>query len=107
MSRFLEFIVNHWILMSHEDAVVLDVREDGEYRQGHIADAVHIPLSQLERRIDELKKYQGRPLVLCCRSGNRSGAAARLLRKHGFEAVKNLAGGMLAWENAQLPIVRK
>ena len=141
MTRFLEFVANHWMLwgafvsiltalvvtelrrrgsgaepvgpleasrlMSHEDAVVLDVREDSEYRQGHIANAVHIPLSQLENRLDELKKYEGRPLVLCCRSGNRSGKAARLLRKHGFGTVKDLAGGMLAWENAQLPVVRK
>ncbi|WJW75547.1 rhodanese-like domain-containing protein [Thiohalobacter sp. IOR34] len=94
-------------LMSHEDAIPVDVREDEEYRKGHIAHALHIPLGQLDQRLAELEKYRDRPLLLVCRSGSRSNRAGSLLRKAGFESIYNLAGGIMAWENANLPITRK
>jgi rhodanese-related sulfurtransferase len=94
-------------LMNHEDAVFVDVREDKELGDGIIANAVHIPLSQLQNRIAELDKYKGRPVVAYCRSGNRSFSAGSKLRKAGFESVYNLTGGILAWQNANLPTTRK
>jgi rhodanese-related sulfurtransferase len=94
-------------LLSHEDAVLIDVREDNEFDNGHIASAIHIPLKQLKDRIGELEKYKDRPLVAYCRSGSRSGSAGNQLRKAGFESVYNLAGGILAWESANLPVTRK
>jgi rhodanese-related sulfurtransferase len=94
-------------LISHEDAMVLDVREDQEYRGGHILNSVHIPLSQLKGRLPELDKHKGRTVIVGCRSGHRSGRASGMLRKHGFERVYNLEGGILAWENANLPLTRK
>ncbi|HFD80068.1 MAG TPA: rhodanese-like domain-containing protein [Gammaproteobacteria bacterium] len=94
-------------LGNQENALFLDTREDREYKEGHIAGAVHIPLRQLSQRLGELEKYRGRPVILYCRSGNRSGSAGRLLRKNGFENVYNLAGGIVAWQKADLPVTRK
>lgn len=93
--------------MNAEGAVILDVREDNEYKQGHIAHAVHVPLGQLAKRLAELDNYRDRTLIAYCRTGNRSDSAARLLRKHGFATVHNLAGGIVAWQNANLPVTKK
>lgn len=94
-------------VMNSEDTLVLDVREDAEYKQGHLANAVHIPLGQLTQRVKELEKYRGRNVVAYCRTGNRSNTAASLLRRQGFGAVFNLAGGIVAWQNANLPVTKK
>ncbi len=76
---------------------VLDVREDSEFTGalGHIARARLIPLGQLPQRLDELNREQ--PIVAVCRSGARSARAVAMLNKAGFNAVANLAGGMLRW----------
>jgi rhodanese-related sulfurtransferase len=91
-------------LMSHHDAVVLDVREDSEVAQGQIPKARHIPLGQLSARMGELEKFRDRPLVVNCRSGMRSARACVLLRKNKFEQVYNLAGGIIAWQQANMPV---
>lgn len=91
------------LLFNHDDALVLDVREQSEWSDGHIARAKHIPLGQLKNRIADLEKYKGKPIVAVCRSGSRSGHACGLLKKAGFENLHNLAGGMLAWEQAGMP----
>ncbi len=91
------------ILFNHEDALVLDVREDSEYRDGRIPKAKHIPLRQLKTRLGELQKYKDRPIIAVCRTGSRSSHACSELRRAGFEKVNNLAGGMVAWEQAGLP----
>lgn len=93
------------LLMSHESgSLVLDVREDSEYQSGHIIDSVHIPMGQLASRVSELEKYKNKNIILGCRSGSRSGRALGILKKHGFEKVHNLRGGVLAWENDNLPM---
>ena len=94
-------------LSNRENAVFLDIREDREYKGGHIPDAIHIPLSQLSERVSELGKYRDNPVIAYCRSGNRSNAAGRVLNKNGFESVYNLTGGIVAWEKASLPVSTK
>lgn len=94
-------------MINHENAVVLDVRSMAEFKDGHIVNAINIPINGLGNNLKQLEKHRNRPVVTVCRSGSRSGAACSLLRKHGFENVKNLRGGMLAWENASLPVKRK
>jgi rhodanese-related sulfurtransferase len=81
---------------------LLDVREDDEWTAGHIDGAQHIPLGELSARLGELPKE--RTIVAVCRSGSRSDAAARGLRKLGFQA-ENLEGGVNAWDRAKLPLV--
>jgi rhodanese-related sulfurtransferase len=91
----------------NDDALVLDVREDKEWAEGHIPNAKHIPLGQLSTRISELDKYKDKPIVVSCRSGHRSATACRTLKKSGFEQAHNLAGGIIAWEHANLPVTKK
>jgi len=94
-------------LLNHEDALVLDVREDAELAQGRILDALHVPLGRLEAEIGKLDKYRDRHVIVCCRVGNRSRQACSLLRRNGFEKVYNLQGGVQAWQNADLPLLKK
>ena len=91
----------------NDDALVLDVREDKEYAAGHIPKAKHIPLRQLAGRLNELDKFKSKPILVTCRSGSRSGHACRVLKKAGFETVYNQAGGIIAWERANLPVTTK
>ena len=91
-------------LINREDAVVLDLREGNEFHNGHIVNAVHVPLSSLKDRQSELEKYKSKPIIAVCRSGSRSGAACSQLKKAGFENIYNLKGGMMAWQHASLPI---
>lgn len=81
---------------------LLDVRENDEWTAGHIDGAQHIPLGELAARLSELPKE--RTIVAVCRSGGRSEAAVRGLRKRGYEA-ENLEGGVNAWDRAKLPLV--
>ena len=91
----------------NDDALVLDVREDKEYAAGHIPKARHIPLGQLASRLQELEKFKGKPILVTCRSGQRSARACSMLKKAGFEIVYNQAGGIIAWERANLPVTQK
>ena len=91
-------------LINHKNALVLDVREDAEYKTGHVLNAKLIPLGKLGERIGELEKYREKPVVVVCRSGARSANACALLGKQGFAEVYNLAGGMIAWQKASLPV---
>ncbi len=94
-------------IINKDDAVLLDVREMNEIKEGMINQAIHIPLSAINKRLGELDKYKDHPVVVYCRSGNRSGSVCRTLSGRGFEKVYNLAGGIMAWQDAHLPIIRK
>ncbi len=95
------------LLMNKDETVVIDVREDKEIQGGKIKGARHITLSQLPNRISEFSKDKQKPILIYCRSGSRSGYACQMFTKAGHENVSNLAGGILAWESANLPIVKK
>ena len=84
------------------DAVLLDVREYEEWMSGHAPMAVHIPMSQLTKRVGELDR--GRTIVCMCRSGNRSAQVTDWLRRNGFDAI-NMSGGMSAWAAFGHPLV--
>lgn len=84
---------------------LLDVRSSDEYaHDGRIAGSHLLPLPMLAMRLDELPKDT--PIVCVCRSGNRSGVAAEQLARRGFSNVINLAGGMVGWARAGLPMQR-
>ncbi|MDP2133370.1 MAG: rhodanese-like domain-containing protein [Sulfuritalea sp.] len=95
------------LLMNREDAVVLDVRETGEWGAGHITGARHITMAQLEKRLSELDKFKDRPIIVVCASGNRSSSACGQLKKRGFDKVYSLAGGIAAWRDNSLPLTTK
>ena len=93
--------------VNNEDAVVVDVRPDKEYRAGHIVDAVNIPLSKLGQRVTELDKYKEKPVVVVCKMGQHSGDASKTLMEAGFEQVVRLGGGIAEWKAQSLPLVQK
>ncbi|MFD8377922.1 rhodanese-like domain-containing protein [Streptomyces sp. NPDC059679] len=86
------------------DAVLLDVREPEEWAAGHAPGAVHAPLSALTAGAPLPQGLQGRPLVVICRTGNRSRQAVELLVGRRIDAV-DVTGGMGAWAEAGLPVV--
>ena len=77
-------------------ATIIDVRTISEFSSGHVKGSINIPLDQIPNKIQSLKKMS-RPLIMCCRSGMRSGSATQFLTKEGFDEVYN--GG--AWQTVQ------
>lgn len=93
--------------INDSDALMVDVREGKEYAEGHLKDAVHIPLGELKSRIDELAKHKSKSVIAYCRSGSRSNSACKTLKKAGFESVSNMQGGIMAWQNQNMPVSKK
>ena len=94
-------------LQNDEEAIFLDIREEAEYKIGHIMGNVHIPLSNFPKRMVELDKYKDQPVIVYCTSGQRSGGAGAKLTKNAFTSVYTLQGGAAAWEKAGLPLASK
>lgn len=93
-------------LVNAEQGVFLDIREPSEFKQGHIVDAVNVPLSKLTSREGELERWREHPVIVVCKMGQTAGAAAKQLRAAGFSRVYKMAGGMLEWNSLQLPKVK-
>jgi len=91
-------------LINHKEALVLDVREAEEFSGGHLLNAKHIPLGKLRERVGELERQREKPLLVVCRSGQRSATACAVLGREGFAQVYNLSGGVMAWQKANLPL---
>ncbi len=94
-------------LINRKDALVVDVRDTGEFEAGHVAGARHVPEKQLTERLRELEKFRERPIIVTCRSGTRSGVAVQVLRRHGFKEAFNLGGGIAAWDQAGMPLEKR
>ena len=91
-------------LINRRDAVILDVGDASEFAAGHLPNARHIPAAEIDKRIKEIEKLKERPIAVSCRNGNRSATACGVLRKNGFAEVFALKGGILAWQQASMPI---
>jgi len=94
------------LLVNRENALVLDVRENAEFKEGHIIDALHIPFTKLKERLGELDKYKDKPIVIVDKMGQHSGAAGKQLREVGFN-VSRLDGGMTEWRSSNLPVIKE
>lgn len=100
MSKYQQIEAKEWGLKFEEEKnqfVLIDVRTDEEFQEGHIPGAIHIPVDQLTARLDELNPMKEEKLLFICRSGKRSEKAAQILAEHGFKHLYNLKGGMLQW----------
>ena len=91
-------------LQNRDDVFVLDVREQSEYDEKHIPNINLLPMSELESRIDEIPT--DKTVFVTCRSGNRSNQVTQFLRQNGYDNVHNMAGGIIAWEQAGYPVER-
>lgn len=82
---------------SENDIQILDVRTHLEWKNGHIAGALNVPVTQLNSEIDKLSFDKEKPVVAICLSAHRSIPAVRALKESGYKNVKQLEGGMLGW----------
>ena len=93
-------------LINQEEALVLDVREADEHGQGSIIHAKHVALSTLQQKADSLSQNKDRPILVFCKTGNRSSRACRILAGRHYTRVFGLKGGITAWTSDQLPVVK-
>ncbi len=138
MDRLIEFVVNHYLLVSalvvlvillivtesrrggrtlspqgavgminRDNAVVVDLRKEDEFRQGHIAGSINVPFDELDNRLSELKAQGDSPLILVCDNGSRAGPAGRHLNSQGLDNIWRISGGLSAWRGEKLPVVQE
>ena len=94
-------------LMKNENKpLLIDVRTEGEYADGHVPGAINIPHKELEQRLAELSTAKDSQIVLYCRSGTRAGIAKKILAKNGFTKLDHLSGDYIAWNKKGLPLVK-
>jgi rhodanese-related sulfurtransferase len=84
-------------VIKERDPLILDVRTPGEFKRGHLKDALLIPVQELQRRIKELDEYKDKPILIYCATGNRSTVAAKILLDKGFREIYNLRYGISGW----------
>ena len=94
------------VRLLNQGALLLDVRSKAEFDSGHVIDARHVPQDEIASSAETLKKYRDKVVVVCCESGMRSSASARVLKAQGFTKVVNLGGGLAAWRTENLPLVK-
>ena len=92
-------------LINRENAVVLDIRPEKEFKAGHIVDAINIPFDKFTSRKSELEGRKSDPIIVVCKYGQQSGGIAKQLRETEF-TVSRLRGGMTEWTASQLPLVK-
>jgi rhodanese-related sulfurtransferase len=94
-------------MIAKEKPFLLDVRTPNEYYDAHIAGATLIPVQQLADRIGELDAIKDKPILVYCRSGNRSIPASQILMRNGFKKIYNLQNGITGWMKDNLPVERQ
>lgn len=95
------------LLVSHDNAVVIDLRDTNAFKDGHIIGAKNIPFDQLDQNFQKLEIYKDKSLILVCANGQKTPALAAKLSKSGFSNVYLLTNGMAAWRQAGMPVVKK
>ncbi len=93
-------------LINRENAQVIDIRTQKEFEDGHIIDAIHINADELGSQLEKLKKYKDKGVIFVCTGGSVSVKEARKLMNEGFEKVHCLKGGILSWQQANLPLTK-
>ncbi|HEX9812135.1 MAG TPA: rhodanese-like domain-containing protein [Burkholderiales bacterium] len=94
------------LLVNRESGVFVDVSEPSEFKTGHIANAINVPMNMVSQATPQLDKHKERPVIVVARVPNRALKAATALRKRGFASVHLLSGGLAAWEKESLPLER-
>lgn len=94
-------------LVNTAGALVLDVREPKEFREGHITDAKNITFSSLATNLKDIEAYKDKPVIVVCKMGQHSGAAGKVLSSNGFSDVRRLSGGISGWKADGLPLIKK
>lgn len=92
-------------MLNADEAVLLDVRDTKEFKAGHIAGAMNIPQIKLQDKISELDHYREKIIIVADKVGQQGGAVGRKLQQQGFKVFR-LTGGMMEWQNQNLPVVK-
>ena len=95
------------LMNNHSDALVIDLRTAADYKKGHIKGSKSAPLNDLAGSVESFSSYKDKAVLVYCNSGNTATKAIRILKKAGFEKVNNLEGGIAAWKEANMPLVKK
>jgi rhodanese-related sulfurtransferase len=93
-------------LINRRNAVVVDLRPAGEYANGHLPSARHLELEELKAKIGQIAKNKAHPVLLVCQNGLQSNKASRIVREAGYTEVHVLQGGVNAWQQAGMPVVK-
>lgn len=93
-------------MINREHAIVVDVRDEKIFAEGHIRSAFNLPLKTLPTQLTQIEKYKEKPVILVCQAGMQSVRAAQILKQQGFKKVYSLKGGMGAWRVAGLPLAK-
>lgn len=93
-------------LINRQKAVVVDVSEPNEFALGHVGGAKNVPVGELEKRLPEVVKNKGLPVILVCPNGARSKRAEGIAKGLGYEQALALSGGMRSWREANLPVLK-
>jgi rhodanese-related sulfurtransferase len=95
-------------LVNRESGVVVDTRNDKEFKAGHIVDAIHLNNEKVSKNdFTSLEKHKDDPIIIVCTAGISAGKVANEMAKAGFTRVNLLKGGMNAWQSAGLPVAKK
>lgn len=95
------------LINNNDDALIVDVRESGDFGKGHIKGATNLPLSTMKDKLDSLTQNKDSVVLAYCNSGATSSRACRMLMQAGYTNVHNIAGGINAWLEAKLPVTKK
>ena len=94
------------VLMNRSKPLILDVRDEAEFAAGHIQGAKNIPVAELAARMKEIVKFKDKPVLVHCQKGMRAKAACSILKAQQFSQLNNLQGGLDAWIEAKMPLVK-
>jgi rhodanese-related sulfurtransferase len=93
-------------LINRRNAVIVDLRPAADYAGGHLPSARHLEFAELQAKIGQIAKNKGNPVLLVCQNGLQSNKALRVVREAGYAEVHVLQGGLNAWQQAGMPVVK-
>ncbi|MFW0024822.1 MAG: rhodanese-like domain-containing protein [Coxiella endosymbiont of Dermacentor nuttalli] len=93
-------------LINNEKAIVIDVRDSKTFETGHITHAINIPITELDKSFKEIEQYKQQTLIIVCTIGKKSAYFVNKLYKQDYQKVYMLVGGMSAWINADMPVIK-
>jgi rhodanese-related sulfurtransferase len=105
-SSFASISAQDLIRLMNQGALVLDIRKQDEYAQGHVNGAKHLSSDQILTAGDSFKRFKDKPVVVYCDSGSLAAAAVRQLNAQGFTKAFSLRGGLAAWRADNLPVAK-
>ena len=95
------------LMNNNDDVLIIDLRTAADYKTGHIKGAKSSPLTDFAKDVVNYSSYKDKPVLIYCNSGNTATRAIKLLKNTGFNKINNLEGGIAAWKEANMPLVKK